>query len=94
MSKIEINQEHNGYTYMGCAQGRFETRDGTKRPYYNIYVVCPVSTYSSEDYQAFGYKAEKKSCTSADVWNGLVPGDRVRLYFDDKQRVMMAELVE
>ena len=58
---------------------------------------CPglsdyVSDYSSEDYEASGYKAEKKKCISPEVWQGLNPGDQVRLFFDDKSRVVSAAL--
>ena len=37
-------------------------------------------------------KAEKKKCISADVWQDLEPGNRVKLFFDDKKRVVMAAL--
>ncbi len=94
MSKgFTVDTEYQGYVFLGCAQGQFETRDrGEKRPYFNMYVFSPVSTYSSEDYQGFGFKADKKKCLSADVWAGLNPGDRVKLFFDDKGRVQAAAL--
>ena len=80
--------------FLGWATGRFETDRGQKMPYYNMYVLSPVSGYISEDYQAEGMKAEKKKCLSAEVWDGLEPGNRVRLFFDDKGRVVMAALEE
>ena len=95
MSKIEIDEAYSGYVFMGYAYGMFEPQnstDGQKRPYYNMFVVSPVSTFSSEDYQAYGLKAEKKRCVSADVWKDLTPGDKVRLFFDDKQRVVLAAI--
>ena len=39
-------------------------------------------------------KAEKKKCLSEEVWKELEPGNRVRLFFDDKGRVVMAALDE
>ena len=57
-----------------------------------MYVLSPVSTYQSEDYEASGYKAEKKKCLSEEVWKDLNPGDKVRLFFDDKKRVVMCAL--
>lgn len=91
-----VSGEYQGYVYVGHAEGRFDVNqdDGTteKRPYYNIYVLSPVSTYSSDDYSAFGFKAEKKKCLGPNVWCDLKPGDRVKLFFDDKQRVVMAAL--
>ncbi len=87
-----VNTAYQGYVFLGCAQGRFETSSGEKRPYYNIYVLSPVSTYESEDYKAAGFKAEKKKCLSASVWEGLNPGDQVVLLFDDKARVVSIAL--
>lgn len=87
-----VDSSYQGYVFLGWAAGLFETRNGDKQPYYNMYVLSPVSSYVSEDYEAYGYKAEKKKCVSADVWAGLSPGDRVRLFFDDKQRVQMSAL--
>ena len=92
-AEIIINAEYQGYTYMGCAQGNMiDDKTGEKRPYYQMFVLSPVSTYKSEDYSAFGPKAEKKLCVSPDVWQGLEPGCQVKLFFDDKKRVVMAAL--
>lgn len=93
MSKsFKVDTEYQGYVFLGCAQGRFETENGQKREYFNMFVLSPVSTYSSEDYRAFGFKAEKKKCLTAGVWQGLNPGDKVKLFFDDKGRVIGAAL--
>ena len=54
--------------------------------------IIPMSSWSSDDYQASGFKAEKKKCLSADVWKDLNPGDRIKLFFDDKKRVVMVAL--
>ena len=87
-----VSSEYQGYIFVGCAQGNFTTEKGEKKSYYNMYVLSPVSTYQSEDYQAYGYKAEKKSCISSDVWKDLDPGSRIKLFFDDKKRVVMTAL--
>ena len=63
-------------------------------PYYNMFVLSPVSSFQSEDYKAYGLKAEKKKCLSEKVWEGLEPGDKVRLFFDDKGRIIEAALDE
>ncbi|MBQ7915962.1 MAG: hypothetical protein IJ315_04155 [Firmicutes bacterium] len=88
-----VSSEYPGYVFVGWAAGRFDaaTADGgsEKKDFFNIYVISPVSDYVSEDYHASGFKAEKKKCISADVWKDLHVGDRVRLFFDDKQRVVM-----
>lgn len=89
-----VSTEYPGYVFPGWATGRFETDRGQKMPYYNMYVLYPVSTFASEDYQAEGMKAEKKKCLSSEVWDGLEPGNRVKLFFDDKGRVVMAALEE
>mgnify|MGYP006971975027 CR=1 FL=1 len=87
-----VGNDYGGYVFVGWAQGNFETEKGDKRPYYNIYVLSPVSDFESEDYQASGFKAEKKKCASPEVWKDLEPGNRVKLFFDDKTRVIMAAL--
>ena len=96
MSEFLVADDYQGYVYVGSAQGRFDAElpgGGTeKRVYYNMYVISPVSSYSSADYAAQGMKAEKLKCINASVWAGLKPGDRVRLFFDDKKRVQMAAL--
>ena len=100
MSKINIDSEYDGYVFLGAAQGRFEAdqrgasgqREKVMKDYFQMFVISPVSSYTSEDYSAFGFKAEKKSCASAYVWKDLNVGDRVRLFFDDKKKVVMAAL--
>ena len=94
MDDFVIGGNYQGYVFMGCALGSFVTENGEKRDYYQMFVVSPVSDFKSEDYSAFGFKAEKKSCISPDVWKGLKPGDRVKLFFDDKKRVVMTALDE
>lgn len=95
MSKdFTVSGDYQGYVFLGWAEGNFETDNGDKRPYYNMYVLSPVSSYESEDYCASGFKAEKKKCVSSDIWKDLEPGNRVKLFFDDKKRVVMVALDE
>lgn len=94
MCKFEVDSAYQGYVFVGWAAGQFESDRGEKMPYYNMYVLSPVSSYESDDYQASGMKAEKKKCISADVWRDLDPGCRVKLFFDDKKRVVMVALDE
>ena len=93
MSKgFNVDFEYQGYVFLGGAQGTFEARDGKRVPFFNIYVLSPASTYTSDDYQAFGFKAEKKKCLSVGIVKGLSVGDKVKLFFDDKGRVISAAL--
>ena len=82
------------YIFVGCAQGQFEIQDGPnrgkKQPYANMFVLTPVSDYVSDDYRAEGFKAEKLSCTSPDVWKDLSLGELCSLYFDPKGKVVLA----
>lgn len=80
------------YIFCGWARGRFTTDDGGEQLYYNMYVVSAVSDYVSDDYSAFGYKAEKMKCVSDSVWAGLNPGDKIQLFFDSRKRVTMVAL--
>ena len=63
--EFTVSTDYEGYVFLGWASGTFETEKGVKMPYHNMYVVSPVSSYVSEDYQASGMKAEKKKCISA-----------------------------
>ncbi len=92
--EFTVSMGYGGYVFLGWAKGQFKTDRGGMMPYHNMFVLSPVSTYESEDYAAFGLKAEKKKCVSAKVWEGLAPGDRVKLFFDDKGRVIEAGLDE
>ena len=82
MKDFSVSVGYPGYTFVGWAEG----------PFYNMYVLAPVSSFVSEDYTAYGLKADKKKCLSPEVWKGFTPGDKVKLFFDDKQRVIMAAL--
>ena len=92
--ECQVSTAYSGYVFLGWAQGRFEPEQGRKMPYYNMFVLSPVSSFQSEDYKAYGLKAEKKKCLSEKVWEGLEPGDKVRLFFDDKGRIIEAALDE
>lgn len=88
-----ISGSYAGYTYLGEAHGRFKTQQGDMRDFFNLYVASPVSDFKSDDFSATGWKAEKKSCVSLDVLNqGYKPGDQIRIFFDDKKRVVMTAL--
>lgn len=89
-----VQTSYPGYVFVGWAAGRFENEQKQKTPYANMFVLSPASTYESEDFKAFGLKAEKKKCLSSEVWKDLEIGSRVRLFFDDKQRVILAEPYE
>ena len=91
MDDFIVSGSYNGYVYIGNAQGNFQPDGGgEKRPYFNMYVLSPVSGFQSEDYMAFGFKAEKLKCIGPEVWQGLEIGEQVKLFFDDKKRVQMA----
>lgn len=87
-----VSSDYSGTVFLGWAQGTFDSDNRQHIPYYNMFVLSPVSSFESDSYKAFGFKAEKKKCVSADVWKDLKPGDRVKLFFDDKSRVMMVAL--
>lgn len=82
------------YIYVGCAEGQFEIKDGSKKgemqPFANMYVISPVSDYASDDFHAEGFKAEKLKCLSPAVWKDLTLGEYCTLYFDDKGKVALA----
>ena len=54
-----VDTEYAGYVFVGWAAGRLQTERGAMMPYANMFVLSPVCSYESEDYQAMGMKAEK-----------------------------------
>lgn len=78
------------YIFVGCAEGQFETEEHKMRSFANMYVISPVSDFTSDNYRAAGFKAEKLACLSAAVWKDLTPGEFCTLYFDDKRKVALA----
>ena len=86
-NEFMVDMAYPGYVFVGWAKGRFKRDDGQMQSYCNMYVISPVSAYTSEDYQAGGFKAEKLSCVGPELLDGLMPGERVKLFFDDRKRV-------
>lgn len=88
--------KENEWVVTGWAQGQMETdRTDDKgnpvmQPYYQLFVLSPVSSYKSDNYNANGLKAEKLRCVSNAVWKDLTPLEVVNLYFDEKKRVSLA----
>lgn len=80
----------------GWAEGQMETDrtddngNPVMQPYYQLFVLSPVSSYKSDNYNANGLKAEKLRCVSNAVWKDLTPLEVVNLYFDEKRRVSLA----
>ena len=80
----------------GWAEGQMETDrkydrgNPVMQPYYQLFVLSPVSSYKSDNYNANGLKAEKLRCVSNAVWKDLTPLEVVNLYFDEKKRVTLA----
>lgn len=88
--------KENEWVVTGWAQGQMETdRTDDKgnpvmQPYYQLFVLSPVSSYKSDNYNANGLKAEKLRCVSNAVWKDLTPMEVVNLFFDEKKRVALA----
>ena len=97
-SKLYTFKERE-WVVTGWAEGQMETeREDDKgqkvivmQPYYQLFVISPVSSYKSDNYSANGMKAEKLRCVSNAVWKDLKPLEVVNLYFDEKKRVSLAQ---
>ena len=74
------------YVFVGSAEGVFDTQDGRKQPYCNMYVLSELGG-ANENYHPSGFKAEKLKCVESDVFSGLFPGQEVELFFDSRSRV-------
>lgn len=77
-SKLYTFKERE-WVVTGWAEGQMETeREDDKgqkvivmQPYYQLFVISPVSSYKSDNYSANGMKAEKLRCVSNAVWKDL-----------------------
>ena len=47
-----VAAEYSGYVFLGWAKGQFEPEKERKMPYYNMFVMSPVSSFQSDDYEA------------------------------------------
>ncbi len=91
--EIIIDTSFGGYTFVGAQYGRFKPQGETEeRDFYNMFVISPFS--SGGNNSTVGVKAEKFRCLSADVWNGLKPGDKVIVNFDRFGRVQAVNSFE
>ena len=94
----EYSFKENEYLVVGWAQGLMDTEEedangkkvNVQRPYYQLFVLSPVSSYKSDTYQAAGLKAQKLRCASDAVWKNINPMEVCSLFFDEKKRVAMA----
>lgn len=83
----EYNFKENEYLVVGWAHGTMETEerdaDGApvKKPYAQLFVLSPVSSYKSDSYQAVGLKAQKIKCVSPAVWKSISPMEVCNLFF-------------
>ena len=73
--------------FVGFGYGRFETEDGKKREYCNVFMLEDFSGEENEDYHFGGHKAVKYKCFSPDLFRDIPVGTRVQCYFDSKQCV-------
>ena len=96
MSEKQYTFKDREWVVTGWAEGQMETDRTDDRgnpvmqPYYQLFVLSPVSSYKSDNYNANGLKAEKLRCVSNAVWKDLTPLAVVHLYFDEKKRVSLA----
>ena len=94
----EYSFKENEYLVVGWAQGLMDTEEedangkkvNVQRPYYQLFVLSPVSSYKSDTYTACGLKAQKLRCASDAVWKNINPMEVCYLFFDEKKRVAMA----
>ena len=97
MSDKVYTFKDNKWVVTGWAEGQMEVERedsiGKKytemQPYYQLFVLSPVSSFKSDNYNANGLKAEKLRCVSNAIWKDLTPMEVVNLYFNEKKRVSL-----
>lgn len=84
--------EETVYQFCGYDYGSWTARDtGELKDYCQIY--CLSSLEPRRGCYRAGFKADKFSCTSPDVFKGIEPQDKVKLYFNRYGRVTRVEKV-
>ena len=78
------------FIFTGSASGTFDTDDGRKQAYCNMYVISALGE-EREGYRPYGWKAEKLKCSDPSAYDGLVPGQEVELFFDSRNRVSICK---
>lgn len=73
--------------FVGFNYGRFKEENGKLKDYCNVFVLEEFGGEQNEDYHFGGQKAVKHGCTSPDVFAGIKPGTKVKVYCDTKKRV-------
>ena len=79
--------------FVGYNYGRFETKTGEMRDYCNAFMLEEFGGEMNKDYCFGGQKAVKYSCTKPEVWKNCEIGQRVKCWFDSKQRISYMEPV-
>ena len=59
-----VEADYQGYVFLGWAAGKFETERKEKRPYYNMFVLSPVSDYFLENYEARDTRRRKRNASA------------------------------
>lgn len=73
--------------FVGFNYGRFETENGKKQDYCNVFMLEDFGGEENEDYHFSGQKAMKYGCVSPDVFKGIKIGETVKVFFDSKKKV-------
>ncbi len=82
------------YQFSGYMYGSFQTDNGEKVPYCNIFVVSPIEGQENDEYHFGGHRAEKFKATGPDVFKDIKVGDKVELYFNSRNRVCLVAPVK
>ena len=90
---FEVDTSFTGYVFVGGQYGKFKAQSGDMVEYCNMFVLCQPAD-ASENHHPFGLKADKLKCTSPAAFEGLQPGDRLRVFFDKYGRVQTVDIYE
>lgn len=84
----------NEYQVTGFQHGTFAGADGHKVSYCNLFCIAPITGTETDDFHFEGHKAFTFKCASPDVLDGIKPKDHVQLYFNQRQRVVLATVIK
>jgi hypothetical protein len=77
--------------FVGYGYGRFKNDRGEMQDYCNVFMLEDFTGSENNDYHFGGQKAVKYRCLKPELFKDLVPGERVRCFFDGKGRISYME---
>lgn len=81
------------YQVTGYQYGNFKANDGSNVKYCNLFCISPITGEETVDFHFAGHKAYVFKCASSDVLKDVNVQDKVKLFFNQYQKVCLIQPV-